>query len=70
MNSNYDNGGVGTQMFKNPAETFGEFRSCILGFDTNCGSSGLIRGMPTWNLDATVSKDIGIWKEGQVGRHA
>ena len=27
----------------------------------------IIRGMPTWNLDATVSKDIGIWKEGQVG---
>ncbi len=67
VNSNYDNGGVGTQMFKNPAETFGEFRSCILGFDTNCGSSGLIRGLPTWNLDATVSKDIGIWKEGRVG---
>jgi len=23
--------------------------------------------MPTWNLDATVSKDIGVCKEGRVG---
>ncbi len=67
VNSNYSNGGVGTQMFSNPAQTFAEFRSCILGFDTNCGSNGNIRGLPTWNLDATVSKDIGIWREGRVG---
>jgi hypothetical protein len=23
--------------------------------------------LPWWNLDATVSKDSGIWKEGRVG---
>ncbi len=28
---------------------------------------GNIRGLPTWNLDATALKDIGIWKEGRVG---
>ena len=21
----------------------------------------------TWNVDATISKDLGIWKEGRVG---
>ncbi len=54
-------------MFSNPAAVLSEFRPCILGFDHNCGSNGNIRGMPYWNLDATISKDVGIWKEGQVG---
>ena len=69
VNSNYANGGVGINMFSDPAKVFGQFRPCILGFDTNCGAgfAGGIRGMPTWNLDGTVSKDIGIWKEGRVG---
>jgi hypothetical protein len=39
-------------------------RDCVLGFDTNCGATGNIRMLPWWNLDATVSKDIGIWKGG------
>lgn len=54
-------------MFSNPAGTFAEFRPCILGYDTSCGSNGQIRGMPYWNVDATVSKDIAVWKEGRVG---
>jgi len=53
----------GVNMFSNPSQVFAEFRSCILGVDTNCGSGGIIRGLATWNLDATVSKDLGIWKE-------
>ena len=67
--SNYANGGVGTQMFSNPAQVYSEFRNCVLGYDTNCGAqvAGGIRGMPLWNLDATLAKDIGIWKEGRVG---
>jgi hypothetical protein len=60
---NVANGGQGVNMFGNPQATFQEFRSCILGIDTNCGSNGLIRGLPQWNLDATISKDLGIWKE-------
>ncbi len=67
VNTNYENGGVGTNMYSNPAQVFGEFRNCVLGFDTNCGANGNIRGMPTWNLDATVSKNIGVWREGRVG---
>ncbi|MBS1857876.1 MAG: carboxypeptidase regulatory-like domain-containing protein [Acidobacteria bacterium] len=68
-NANYANGGVGTQMFANPTAVYNEFRPCILGFDTNCGAgvAGGLRGLSSWNLDATASKDIGIWKEGRVG---
>jgi hypothetical protein len=54
---------LGLNMFTNPAQVWSEFRPCILGFDTNCGGYGPIRGLPTWNLDAQVSKDIGVYKE-------
>lgn len=67
VNSNADNGGNNMNMFKNPAQVYSEFRPCILGYDTSCGGGGNLRGLPTWNLDATVTKDIGIWKEGRVG---
>jgi hypothetical protein len=67
VNSNADNGGNGINMFKNPSQVYSELRPCILGFDTSCGGGGNLRGMPTFNLDATVSKDIGVWKEGRVG---
>jgi len=61
------NNPVGVNLFSNPAMVAAEFRPCLLGMDTNCGGTGNIRGLPTWNLDATALKDIGIWKEGRVG---
>ena len=39
------NGGNSMNMFANPAATFNEFRPCILGYDTSCGSNGQIRGI-------------------------
>lgn len=63
VNANPANGGQGVQMFANPVAVFNQFRPCVLGFDTSCGSNGNIRGLGTWNLDATVSKDIGVWRE-------
>jgi hypothetical protein len=44
-------------MFKDPVAVFGAFREPILGLDSNPGSLAM-RGMPTWNLDMTVSKQI------------
>jgi len=67
------NVGVGTNnsthinMFSNPAAVYNELRPCFLGLDTSCGGYGNLRGLPTWNLDATVLKDIGMWKENRVG---
>jgi len=54
------NNPTGLNMFANPEAVFKQFRPCVLGFDTSCGGPGNIRGLPTWNLDATVAKDIGI----------
>jgi hypothetical protein len=66
VNTNSGNGGGGVNMFSNPIQVYNEFRPCILGYDTSCGANGQIRAPGFWNLDATVSKDVGIWKEGRV----
>jgi hypothetical protein len=57
----------GLNMFKDPSAVYSEFRRCVLGVDTSCGGTGNLRGLSTWNLDASVAKDVGIWKEGRVG---
>ncbi len=54
-------------MFADPAAVYNELRPCFLGLDTSCGGYGNLRGLPTFNLDATVLKDVGVWKEGRVG---
>jgi hypothetical protein len=61
------NNSSGVNMFTNPAAVAAEFRPCVLGTDTNCGGYGGIRGMPTWNLDATLAKDFNLWKENRIG---
>jgi hypothetical protein len=63
INSNTANGGNSLNMFSNPAAIFNEFRPCILGYDTSCGSSGQIRGMSNWNMDLNVAKDFAVFKE-------
>jgi len=67
ISTNADNGGQGVNMFTNPIGVFNEFRPCILGFDTSCGANGNVRQPSFWNVDAAVSKNIGVWKEGRVG---
>ncbi|HTS27883.1 MAG TPA: carboxypeptidase-like regulatory domain-containing protein [Bryobacteraceae bacterium] len=62
-------GGVGTNnpsgvnFFADPASVLGEFRRCILGFDTNC-ESYTMRGLPRWNVDLSVVKSVNFWREG------
>jgi hypothetical protein len=56
-------GGSGINMFANPAAVLADFRPLILGLDTSSGGAGVLRGLPTWNLDATASKDFRI-REG------
>lgn len=62
-----NNNSTGINMFSNPAAILAEFRPCVLGYDTSCGGYGNMRGLPTWNLDANLSKDISFWKEGRAG---
>lgn len=58
LNGNPSRGGSGINMFADPNAICAQFRRPILGLDTTDGGAGVIRGFPTWNLDATVSKDI------------
>ncbi len=54
----------GLNQFTNPEAVYAEFRPCVLGYDTRCGGgAGGLRGLPTWNLDAQVVKDIGLYRE-------
>ena len=62
-NGNASVGGSGINMFSNPSAIYAEFRPLILGLDTSSGGAGVLRGLPTWNLDATASKDFRI-REG------
>jgi hypothetical protein len=64
VNSNTGNGGNSINMFSNPNAVYGEFRNCVLGFDTSCGSGGNIRGLPSWNMDANIAKDFNLFREG------
>jgi hypothetical protein len=61
--SNGSYGPLGLNMFANPAQVWSEFRPCVLGLDTSCGGLVNMRGLPYWNVDAQVTKDIGVYKE-------
>jgi len=52
------NGGSAVNIFADPASVWANFRRCVLGIDTSCGSVGNLRGLRRWNVDATLAKDI------------
>jgi hypothetical protein len=63
INGNAANGGNNINMFSNPDTNFNQFRPCILGYDTSCGSNGQIRGMSNWNMDLNIAKDFNLFRE-------
>jgi hypothetical protein len=63
LNGNASKGGAGINLFGDPNAVYAEFRRLILGLDTSAGGAGQLRGLSTWNLDATASKDFRI-REG------
>jgi hypothetical protein len=52
--------GGNVNMFANPAAVFNCLRDPILGLDGGAGGSGILRGMPFWNVDFQVRKNIRI----------
>lgn len=57
---------LGLNMFTDPGKVFSEFRPCVLGYDTSCGGGANMRGLPTWNLDANIIKDISFRERAGV----
>jgi Carboxypeptidase regulatory-like domain len=47
-------------IFANPSAVVSTLRPPILGLDTGTGGVGVIRGLPYWNVDVRVVKDIHI----------
>jgi len=55
---NPSTGGSGLNIFADPNATYALFRRPILGLDTSGGGAGVLRGLPSWSLDVTLSKEI------------
>jgi hypothetical protein len=57
-------GGIGTagnvNLFANPQAVWNCMRNPILGLDGGAGGGGVLRGMPFWNVDFQVKKNIHI----------
>jgi len=47
-------------MFANPQAVFNCVRDPILGLDGGAGGAGVLRGMPFWNVDFQIKKNIRI----------
>jgi hypothetical protein len=50
--------GFGPNLFHNPAQAFCNVRQPILGVDSGDGGWGVVRGLPYWNMDLSVTKQI------------
>ena len=51
---------VGFNLFANPVGVYDSFHNPILGINTRDGGSGQLRGLPYWNMDLSVRKNIRI----------
>jgi hypothetical protein len=52
--------GFGVNMFANPEAAWNNIRQPILGYDTRDGGFGVCRGLPYWNVDLSLKKNIKI----------
>jgi hypothetical protein len=56
----YNQPGGFPNLFKGGAATVSDFRNPILGLDTRDGGYGLLSGLPYWNMDFSIKKNIRI----------
>jgi hypothetical protein len=57
----------GPSMFQNPDQSYSCFRNPILGIDgSNGGGAGILRGMPFWNVDFSVKKNVRVTERVNV----
>ena len=52
--------GTSLNLFANPSGVLAQFRPPLVGIDTQTGGAGILRGLPTWNLDMSVGKEFRI----------
>jgi hypothetical protein len=51
---------VGINIFSNPIAVYNQFHNPILGINLRDGGQGQLRGLPYWNMDLSVRKNIKI----------
>lgn len=54
------NGPNGPNLFSNPDDVLAHVRPPILGIDNNTGGVGQFRGLPYWNMDLSIKKNLKI----------
>jgi hypothetical protein len=66
-NDVFGSGWFGPSMFQDPAAAYACFRNPILGIDSsNGGGQGILRGMPFWNVDVSVRKNVRVTERVSV----
>ena len=53
-------GGLPVNIFGNPAAAFADYRNPILGLDNRDGGFGSLTGLPYWNMDFSIRKNIKV----------
>jgi hypothetical protein len=56
------NSGGDLNIFADPNAVFATARNPILGLDTGTGGVGILRGLPYWNVDVRVTKNVRIYE--------
>jgi hypothetical protein len=56
----YGDGGLPVNLFANPEAVYKNFRNPILGLDTKNGGWGILTGLPYWNMDMSIKKEVKI----------
>jgi hypothetical protein len=56
----FGDGGLPVNIFANPEAVYNNFRNPILGLDTKNGGWGILTGLPYWNMDMSIKKEIKI----------
>jgi hypothetical protein len=64
--AHYNVPGFGLDMFSNPAAAYNNIRQPILGYDQHDGGWGICRGLPYWNVDLSVKKQVNITERMNV----
>jgi len=56
----FGDGGLPVNLFADPEAVYNNFRNPILGMDTKNAGWGVLTGLPYWNMDLSIKKNIKI----------
>lgn len=66
VTGNPNTGGSGLNLFGNPEQVYNQFRRVNISTDGRAGRANPLRGLPRWNLDASLGKKTNITEKVNV----